>query len=280
VDAHAIIGDAYLGFGDLAAAEIAYKEVAARAPGFVADSRRANLQHARGRSREAIALLRSALQDATARDLPVESRAWCHVVIGATLFDLGDWAGAEPEYQAALKLTPDSYVAIEHLAELRSFQRRDREALALYDRAIAIAAQPDFFEAVAQTHARAGRPEEAKKWHDRAREGYLAAVRGGDPGYYRQLAMFFSDVEPRPDEALAWARRDLALRQDQAAWSALAWALLGKGEITAAREASAKAIASGAEDAGMWFRAGMIEKAGGNVRGARGSGSIRFRFIS
>ena len=50
-------------------------------------------------------------------------------MIGATLFDLGDWDAAEPEYQAALALTPDSYVAIEHLAELRSYQRRDKEAL-------------------------------------------------------------------------------------------------------------------------------------------------------
>jgi tetratricopeptide (TPR) repeat protein len=268
-DAFTIIGDAYLGMGDLAGAEAAYKEVAARAPGFTTDSRRANLLQARGKSREAIALLRKALADATARDLPIESRSWCHVMIGATLFDLGDWTAAEPEYLAALKLTPDSYVAIEHLAELRSYQRRDREALALYDRAIAIAAHPDFFEAVARTHEWAGRTAEAKRWHARARDGYLAAVAAGDPGYYRNLAMFFTDVEPKLDQAVLWARKDLELRQDHAAWSTLAWALLHKGDIAGARAASAKATASGAEDAGMWFRAGMIEKAAGRPAEAR-----------
>ncbi len=71
-DAYTIIGDAYLGMGDLAAAEAAYKEVGARAPGFTTDSRRANLLQAQGKSREAIVLLRNAMDDATARDLPIE----------------------------------------------------------------------------------------------------------------------------------------------------------------------------------------------------------------
>jgi tetratricopeptide (TPR) repeat protein len=269
VDATAVVGDADLGLGRLAEAEAAYKQVASRAPGFVTDTRMANLLHARGKPREAVALLTRALQDAIARDLSVESRAWCEVIIGATLFEIGDWDAAEPHYQAALKLTPASYVAIEHLAELRSYQRRDREALALYDRAIALAPHPDFFEAVARTHEWAGREQEAKPWHARARAGYLAAIEAGDPGYYRNLAMFFADVEPRPDEAVKWARRDLELRQDHAAWSTLAWALLKQGDIAGAREANAKALAPGAADAGMWFRAGMIEKAAGNAALAR-----------
>jgi tetratricopeptide (TPR) repeat protein len=268
-DAWTIIGDAYLGMGDLAEAEKAYEEVAARAPGFVTDTRRANLAHARGQSRHAIALLRGALADATARDLPVDSRAWCHVIIGATLFDLGDWTAAETEYQAALKLTPDNYLAIEHLAELRSFQRRDKEALALYDRAIALAGHPDFFEAVARTHEWAGRAAEAKRWYARARDGYLATVKAGDPGYYRHLAMYYVDVEPKPDEAVSWARRDLVLRQDAEAWSTLAWALLAKKDIAGAREANAKATAPGGGDAGLWFRAGMIEKAAGRTAAAK-----------
>ena len=103
----------------------------------------------------------------------------------------------------------------------------------------------------------------------RERDGYLAAVEAGDPGYFRNLAMFFTDVEPRPDEAIRWARKDLELRQDHAAWATLAWALHGKGDLPAAREAMAKATASGAEDAGMWFRAGVIEKDSGHAAAAR-----------
>jgi tetratricopeptide (TPR) repeat protein len=268
-DAWAIIGDAYLGMGRLDEADGAYRIVAAKAPGFVTDTRMANLLHARGRTKDAIALLRAALADAIARDLPRESQAWCHVIIGATLFDRGEWTAAEAEYRAGLALTPNSYVALEHLAELRSYQRRDREALALYERAIALAPHPDFFEAVARTHEWAGRKADATRWHARARDGYLAAVEAGDPGYYRNLAMYFIDVEPRPAEAVRWARKDLELRQDQAAWATLAWALHGQGDGAGAREANAKAIAAGAEDAGMWFRCGVIEKDSGNLSAAR-----------
>ena len=268
-DAWAIIGDAYLGMGRLDEADGAYRIVAAKAPGFVTDTRMANLLHARGRTKDAIALLRAALADAIARDLPKESQAWCHVIIGATLFDRGEWTAAEAEYRAGLVLTPNSYVALEHLAELRAYQRRDREALALYERAIALAPHPDFFEAVARTHEWAGRKADAKRWHARARDGYLAAVEAGDPGYYRNLAMYFTDVEPRPAEAVRWARKDLELRQDHAAWATLAWALHGQGDGAGAREANAKAIAAGAEDAGMWFRCGVIEKDSGNLSAAR-----------
>lgn len=268
-DAYAIIGDAYLGMGRLADAETWYAEVASRAPGFVTDTRMANLLQARGKPREAIALLRKALEDATARDLPADSRSWCRVIIGATLFELGDWDAAEAEYQAALRISPESYVALEHLAELRSYQRRDTEALALYDRAIAIAPHPDFFEAVARTHEWAGRSAEARRWHTRARDGYLEAVKGGDPGYYRNLAAYFTDVEPKSEDAVMWARKDLELRQDHAAWSTLAWALLAEKDIAGARDAIAKATASGAADAGIWFRAGAIEKAAGNSAAAR-----------
>jgi tetratricopeptide (TPR) repeat protein len=272
-DALAIIGDAYLGLGDLESADAAYAELALRAPGFASDTRRANLLHARGKSRAAIERLRAALADAIARDLPADARAWCHVVIGATLFDLGDWDGAEPEYQAALTLTPASYVAIEHLAELRSYQRRDLEALALYDRAIALAAHPDFYEAVARTHETAGRTSDARRWYTRARDGYLAAVTAGDPGYYRNLAMYYVDVERRPADALMWAKRDLALRRDAHAWGTLGWALLANGDAAGAREASAKATATEIEDAPLWFRAGVIEKAAG--RPAQAAAALR-----
>ncbi len=268
-DAYAIVGDAYLGMGKLAEAAAAYQEVAKRAPGFATDTRLANLLHARGRSVDAIALLRTALAEGKASQLPAESLSWCHVIIGATLFELGTWDAAEPEYQAALALTPDSYVALEHLAELRAYQRRDAEALELYDRAIARSGHPDFFEAVARIHDAAGRAAEARRWQTRAREGYLAAVAAGDPGYYRHLAMFYTDVENKPAEAVSWARKDLELRQDAAAWSTLAWALLGQGDVAGARDANAKATASGKEDAPMWFRAGMIEKAAGRRDAAR-----------
>ena len=101
-DAYTIIGDAYLGMGDLAArgggiqrGGRARARIHDRQPAAPTFCRRAGNRARRLRS------CAKALADATSRDLPIESRAWCHVMIGATLFDLGDWTAAEPEYQAA-----------------------------------------------------------------------------------------------------------------------------------------------------------------------------------
>jgi len=242
-DAYAALGDAEFGAGNLREAEAAYDEVARRSPGFDADTRRANLLHAEGRLDESVALMRRALADARARDLPADSIAWCHVILGSTLFERGEYAAAETEYQAALRLTPASYLALEHLAELRAYQYRDREAIALYEQAIALAPHPDFFEAIARVHEWAGRANDAKPWHLKARDGYRAAVDAGDPGYYRHLAMYYADVERRPEDAVMWAKKDLELRHDAEAWATLAWTLQRKGDADGAREANAKALA-------------------------------------
>ena len=80
--------------------------------------------------------------------------------------------------------------------------------------------------------------------------------------------MFFTDVEPKPDQAVLWGRGGFQLRQDHAAWSTLAWAAAQRRHRRR-RAASAKATASGAEDAGNAVRAGMIEKAAGRTAESR-----------
>ena len=270
-DAYAVIGDAYLGLGEVAGAAEAYAELEKRAPGFDAATRRANLLALRGQTRQAIAQLRQAIAEGASRSASADAIAWCHIQIGGMLFDTGDWPGAAAEYKAALALVPTSFVALEHTAELHAAEGRDGEALRMYEQVIATAPHPDFFEAVAKIHERGGRKEEAGRWYDRALAGYLEAVKQGDPGYYRPLALFYADVRPDGDAAVSWARKDLELRQDPVAWSTLAWALSVKGDVAAAAEASRKATASGIEDAHVWFRAGVIEAAAGNAAAARGA---------
>lgn len=270
-DAYAIIGDAYLGLGDVVGAAQAYAELEKRAPGFDSSTRRANLLALRGQTRQAVGQLRQAIEEGGSRAVSADALAWCHIQIGRLLFDTGNWPGAAAEYHAALALVPTSVVALEHTAELHASEGRDGEALRLYEQVIAAAPQPDFFEAVAKIHERAGRKTEAHRWYDRALAGYLEAVKQGDPGYYRPLALFYADVRPDGDAAVSWARKDLELRGDPVGWSTLAWALFVKGDVAAAAEASRKATASGIEDAHVWFRAGVIEKAAGNIAAARGA---------
>ncbi|HEV3484996.1 MAG TPA: tetratricopeptide repeat protein [Vicinamibacterales bacterium] len=224
-DGYAVAGDAALELGLLDKAAEMYAAVARLAPGYYADTRLANLAAARGQAREAYAALERAQSDAARRELPAELHAWCFVRAGSIAFDIGDWLRAERSYTTALRLTPESAAALEHLAELRAAQGRRREALALYAKAIDASPQPEFHEAVGHVHRAAGRRDEAAQAFARARQGYIAAAEAGDPGAFRPLALFYADVERNPAAALVWAGKDLERRQDAVTLGVLAWTL-------------------------------------------------------
>ena len=269
VDGYAAAGDAALEAGLLEKAAAFYAEVARRAPGYHTETRLANLAAARGEPSKAYEALSRAVADGTAHGLSADLIAWCHVRAGAVAWEHGDWPRAERAYTAALELTPASEAAIEHLAELRAAQGRSKESLELYARAIAINPRPEFHEAVGRVHQQMGMRAEAGAAFARAREGYLEAASGGDPGSYRLLALFLTDVEPRFDEAVEWARKDLAIRQDGVTLGVLAWALLKKGDVAAAAETANRAVAARPVDADTWYRAGVAAMAAKDSRAAR-----------
>ncbi|MCA1650932.1 MAG: tetratricopeptide repeat protein, partial [Acidobacteria bacterium] len=256
--AYTVLGDAQLAVGDLTQAEATYTKLAELAPGHLIDTRLANFRHDRGDTRGAMTLLERALADAVARQAPGSVTSWCHVRMGSMAFDSGDWNTAERQYTAALEISPDSFAALEHLAELRAAQGRTAEALTLYDRTLAIAPLPEFMEAVAGIHQKVGNTAEAARWHTRALAGYREAVDAGDIGYYRPLALFYADVRQEHAEAVAWARKDLTVRQDALTWGTLAWVLYRSGDYQEARDAARKATASGTADAKIWFTSGMV----------------------
>lgn len=283
-DGHAAAGDAALEAGLLDKAAAFYARVATLAPGYHSDTRLANLAAARGDIEAAYAALERAAADGTARDLPPELIAWCHMRAGSIAWEQGDWTRAERSYGAAQRLTPDSYVVLEHLAELRAAQGRDQEALALYARALELSPQPEFHEAVGAIHKRRGRADEAARSFALARTGYLEAAGAGDPGAFRPLALFYIDVDDRPAEGLAWARKDAAIRQDAVTLGVLAWALLKAGQTTEAAAAAEQAVKAQPVDADTWYRAGVIalergERAAARVRLTRALG-INPRFAS
>ena len=197
-----IVGDAY------AAWAISGAEAAEGGPraGFHR-LRRANLLRKASRARQCAP--RKALETPR-QDLPIESLLVPRV-IGATLFDrrlgrrgAGDARAAEAD---ARQLRGD-----QASAELRSYQRRDRKRSALR-RAIALAAHP--VSSSRRPHARVGGAAgEAKRC---ARGAAVTAVAAGT-GYYRNLAMFFTDVEPKPDQAVVLARKTSSCARI-AAWS-------------------------------------------------------------
>jgi tetratricopeptide (TPR) repeat protein len=257
-DGYAAAGDAALEAGMLTKAAELYARAARLAPGYDADTRAANLAAARGDTATAYAALAKAAADATARGLGQDRRTWPHIRSGALALEHGDWRRAERSYQTALKIMPDSDLTLEHLAELRAEQGRRAEALDLYGRAIAINPRAEYHAAVGAIHHAQGRADLARAAFDRARRAYLAAAEEGDPGVYRQLALFYADVEPDAGEAVKWARKDLEIRSDPVTLGILAWTLMKSGALDEAGEFAARALQGAPVDALTWYRTALV----------------------
>ena len=86
-------------------------------------------------------------------------------------------------------------------------------------------------------------------------------MRRGGVHYYHHLTAFYADVLDDPAEAVAWARKDIALRDNFSTQAGLAWALYRNGQTAEALERMQQSLASGAEDAHLFSQAAAIWQA-------------------
>ena len=194
-----------------------------------------------------------------------EMRAYAWVELQRGVLDLrhGRYGAAAAHYDRADRAYSGYWLVEEHKAELLGARGRFHDAAQLYHRVIERVPRPEFQQALAELYTALGRADLAAAWSDRALAGYLEAARRGGVHYYHHLADFYSDVRPNGHEALAWARKDLALRRNFSTLSALAWAAYRAGELPEAVDALESALASGARDAHLYSHAATIYQAAG-----------------
>jgi len=253
--AYAVLGDALLEIGDVPGAESAYAKLLAQNPGISAWSRVAKLKWLRGDVSGALSNLSLAVQFSNS---PSESLAWTHVLKGEWLFRVGKLAEAKREYDAALKIFPDYFLALDHVAELRATEGQFDEAAKTFEQLAERTKRPEYLQAVGDVLVAARKRDEAKPFHDRALAAYLKETGAGQVHYFHHLASFYADVREDGVEAEKWARRDLEVRQNIYAWDALAWALFWKKDYDAAADTMKKALALGTKDAHLLAHAGSI----------------------
>ncbi|MSU36654.1 MAG: tetratricopeptide repeat protein [Pedosphaera sp.] len=215
----------------------------------------------KGDNQKAIELLRQNV------GMPGET-VWQRVRLGEIYFRTGSVEKAAEQYEAAQKLQPESYLVLEHLAELRAAQGKFDEATGLYQKVIACVPRGEFYQALGDVYEFMGKSADAMPWYNRARDAYLKSVGQGNAHYYHHLAGFYSDAQENPAEALRWARKDLEVRRSVYALDSLAWALYKNCEHARAVEEMTRALALGTQDAHLLFHVGMSHsRAGDLVRG-------------
>ncbi len=261
-DAHAwgVLGDARLEIGRYDDARAAYERMLELSQDLHALGRRSGLRSMQGDVEGAIADLTRAIEEGRRAGRPRESVAWAQWQLGNEHFSIGDLARAEASYEAALVVFPGYYRATAGLAQVRAAQKRFEEAIALYQRSLAVIPLPEIAAALGDVYAALDRHEDAARQY--ALVEYVGRLdRVNKALYNRELALFYANHDVKLDEALALARAELEVRQDVYAYDVLAWASHRAGRHEEARVAIAAALRMGTRDARLFYHAGMIQAA-------------------
>ena len=254
----ATAGDAQLELGNYTGAQTIYDKLNAHETTPAVRARLARLAELNGDNQKAIELLRENVGTSG-------ETAWHRVRLGEIYFRTGNLEKAGEHYDAAHALQPESYLVLEHLAELRAAQGKFDEAIARYRKVVARVPRAEFFQALGDVYSFMGKSADATPWYERARDAYLKSVEQGNAHYYHHLAGFYSDAQENPAEALRWARKDLEVRHSVYAFDSLAWALYKNGEFARAAEEMTRALTLGTKDAHLLFHGGMIYSRAGEL---------------
>lgn len=196
-------------------------------------------------------------------DNPAEARAWYHFRAGELAWAMGDGVTAERRFREALAIFPNYPRALNGLARMYWGQKRWPEALEAASRAANLMPLPETlgYEADAQRALGDARGAALTEATIEAIERIGNAHRIND----RALAIFYSEHGLHAADAVAIARRDVAVRDDVFAEDTLAWALAQSGYWNQAQTHARRALAQGTQDARLLFHAGTIAAHNGDA---------------
>lgn len=226
-------------------------------------ARLAHLKSRMGERDEADALLLRAEEQLSAKEMP--SYAWLELERGALALSRGNHSQAGHHYDRASRAFPGHWRIDAHIVEWLLEEERDEEAVALMRSVVTRASKPELQQAFGEILVLVGRDEEAAPYFHAAENAYLASLETGGVHTYHHLADYYGGVGSRPDEALAYARKDLALRDNFTTQSALAWCLLKTGQIEEGIAQIQHALDSGVCMASIFITAAELHHAAGHA---------------
>lgn len=189
-------------------------------------------------------------------DNSAESRAWYHFRAGELAFEAGDAKAAEGDERDALARFPEYAKAYNMLARIYCATHRWQECLEAAHHGARLFPLPETLGYEADAQRALGDRGAAN-----STDALIGAVeRIGNSRHIsdRLLAVYYSEHDEKLPDALAIARRELAVRDDIYAEDTLAWAAYKNGRWQTARTAIAKALRFDTQDAKLQYHAGMI----------------------
>jgi tetratricopeptide (TPR) repeat protein len=235
--------------GHYAEARAAFEAFAAEEPTWDVLARLAHIEGKMGDAAKADQLYLQAEDELTAKEM--RSFAWIELQRGLLDLARGRVDDALAHYDCADRAYSGYWLTAEHIGD--ALGSADH-----YARVLAVVQKPEVAEKLGILYSEAGNDARAEQLFAEALNAYLESVKQGEVHYYHHLTEFFADVKRDGEEALRWAQRDIALRDNFNTQTALAWALHCAGQSRAAVCHIEKALQSGVKDAGIFNKAASI----------------------
>ena len=176
----------------------------------------------------------------------VEPQAWTDLQLGLMDLERGRWDEALEHYRAGERQLPGYWLLEEHIAEIVALRGDTSEARKMYEAIVRQTGNPEFMDALAELLAAAGDEAGAKAWVDKARAAYDARMeRFPEATYGHALEHYLAHAQP--EETVALAEKNHALRPNPETKIPLARAYLKAGRNEDARRVIEEALASPAK---------------------------------
>jgi len=257
---YALLGDVLMEQGRLEEAVPAYQKAMDLRPDLHSYARASYMRWLTGDMSGAIELMQAAVGATSPVD--PSSVAWTCSKLAALDFQAGNNRDAEGACHAALAALSDYPPALLMQGRMRLAAGHPQDAVAPLERAARGNPLPDTQWALADALRAADRQPEAEKVEALLRSRGAA----GDP---RTFSLYLATRGEDVDLAVKLARQELLQRQDIFTHDALAWALAASNRLPEAQEQMDKALATGTDDARLFFHAASIAFRGGEIPQAR-----------
>ena len=251
--AYGLIGDAQVEQGDYEGAFKSYQKMLDIRPDLASYSRGANLLYLSGDTRKGMWLMTKAIKAGGAYS---ENTAWCNAKLAEMLLGEGAVLPAENILKDAQKVAPNDYNVLAVLGKVKAAQGQYAQAIALYQKALAIAPQHAGLVALGDLYTITNQTAKAEetfalveKLHDEHQKS------GSSDELY--MARFFAEHDRQLPRALAIAETHKDTKNAMNA-DTVAWCFYKSGKIEEAKTVITRALKAIAPDAPVLYHAGMI----------------------
>ena len=251
-----LLGDSLMEQGKLDEAVAAYQSMVNLRPDLESYSRVAHIRWLKGDADGAMEAMQLAVSASSPRD--PEASAWVNTKFAGLQFMTGNNDGAESSATAALTIRPNYPPALLLRGRMLLAQDQPEAAVQKIQTATQANPLPEYQWALAEALRASGRDDEALTFESQLK----ISGEANDP---RTLSLFLATRGEDVAKALRLAEAELLQRQDIFTEDAAAWAMSANGRIVEAQAHMAAALATGTEDARLFFHAAVISQKAGQT---------------